>query len=95
MEKPLELVVSAKKLIALWEKNGIEYAIAAEIHAEQRKKMDDRIFKMARPAGAGVGPEGLPRPVFKGLVPDNDGGFPADVPFPSLKDLISDDNNEQ
>ena len=95
VEKPLELVVSAKKLINLWEKNGIEYAIAAEIHAEQRKKMNDRIFKMARPVGASVGPEGLPRPVFKGHVPDNDGGFPAGVPFPSLKDLISDDNNEQ
>ena len=94
IEKPLELVLSAKKLICLWEKNGIEYAIAAEIQAERRKKTNDRIFKIIRPAGAGVSLEDLPRPVFKDLVPDKDGGSPAGIPFPSLKILFPEDNKE-
>ena len=45
VEKPLKLVVSAKKLIDLWEKNGIEYAMAAEINAESRKKNGANSFQ--------------------------------------------------
>ena len=69
IEKPMELVLSAKKLISLWEKNGIEYAIAAEIQAERRKKTNDRIFKIIRPAGAGVSPAGIPFPSLNILFP--------------------------
>lgn len=36
IEKPIELVLSVKKLLDIWEKNGIENAMAAEIKAEKK-----------------------------------------------------------
>ena len=38
IEKPVKLVLSVKKLLEIWEKKGIESAMAAEINAEHRGK---------------------------------------------------------
>lgn len=45
MEEPLKLVASVKNLIEIWDKNGIERAIAAEVKAEQNRQGEKAFFK--------------------------------------------------
>ena len=44
IEQPIKLVVSAKKLLDIWEKHGIERAMATEINAEKKDQQNEKSF---------------------------------------------------
>ena len=48
IEKPIKLVLPVKTLMDIWEKKGIESAIAAEIKAEQKKQQNNSFLSIIK-----------------------------------------------
>ncbi len=79
LEKPIELTLSVKTLLEIWEKKGIDYAMAAEIKAEHKnEKKDDALVSILE----------LSSPIRIHLDSDIDrNDFPSDLPDFMLPDI--------